>query len=105
MYAWGKRSASSATARPASKRHFYLPHFSDRLTLFEASGQSAVTNLDRQRLAEAGVRYLTEPIRSLRLWNRRVTVSCGGAETVCDSVYCALGMRVHSDLGVQLSAQ
>ena len=80
----------------------YLRHFTERLTLFLASGESALGDLDRRRLAEAGIRCVLEPIRSVRLWNRRVTVGHGEAETVCDSVYCALGMRVHSDLAVQL---
>jgi thioredoxin reductase (NADPH) len=82
----------------------YLRHFTERLTLFLATGESALSDLDRRRLAEAGIRCVLEPIRSVRLWNRRVTIKHGEGETVCESMYCALGMRVHSDLAVQLGA-
>ena len=60
---------------------------------------------DRKRLDDAGITWVAEPIRSLRLWQQRVTVSHGNAETICDSVYCALGMRVRSDLAIKLGAQ
>ena len=82
----------------------YLRHFTDRLTLFLASAHAPLSDADRRRLSEAGIACVVEPIRSIRLWNRRVTIVHGQAETVCDSVYSALGMRVHSDLALRLGA-
>jgi thioredoxin reductase (NADPH) len=83
----------------------YLRNFTERLTLFFVSGQTTLDEGDRRRLRDAGIGCVLEPIRSLRLWNRRVTIVHGEAETVCDSVYCALGMRVHSDLAIQLGTE
>jgi thioredoxin reductase (NADPH) len=83
----------------------YLRHFTDRLTLFLASPHAPLSDDDRNRLSEAGIACVVEPIRSIRLWNRRVTIVHGEVETVCDSVYSALGMRVHSDLALRLGAR
>jgi len=83
----------------------YLRHFTNRLTLFLDGAELEMSDRDRKRLADAGITWQAEPIRSLRLWKQRVTVSHGEAETVCDSVYCALGMRVHSDLAMRLGAE
>jgi thioredoxin reductase (NADPH) len=83
----------------------YLRHFTSRLTLFMEHGSRRLGAEDRQRLAEAGIALVDDPIRSLRLWNQRVTVCHGDEETMCDSVYGALGMRVHSDLAIRVGAR
>lgn len=93
-----------ADGPPGVREALYLRDFTDRLTVFVAGGGSRLDAGDRRRLAQAGIACVGEPIRSIRLWNRRITVSHGDGETVCDSVYCALGMRIHSDLAVQLGA-
>ena len=82
----------------------YLRTFTDRLTVFMEQGESALQESERSRLKAAGIAWSAAPIDSVRLWNRRVTVRHGGLETVCDSVYCALGMRVRSELATRLGA-
>lgn len=82
----------------------YLRHFTPHITLFMHGGAAALSNDDRRRLAEAGIRCVEEPVRSIRSWNERVTIVHGESETSCDSLYCALGVRVHASLAIGLGA-
>src|SRR5690606_3385545 len=82
----------------------YLRRFTDRLTSFMEDGQAALSVQDRQRLEEAGIGWVHEPTESIRLWEQRIPARHGQHETHCDSVYCALGMRIHSGLGTALGA-
>lgn len=83
----------------------YLRRFTPHLTLFMADGQEALSDEDRHRLEQAGITWVREPTDSIRLWAQRVTVRHGDTETQCDSVYCALGMRIHSQLATALGAE
>ena len=83
----------------------YLRHFTARVTVFQARAEVALAPADLERLGRAGIRLVGAPLASARLWQGRVTVRHGDEETVCDTVYCALGMNVHSDLGAALGAE
>jgi thioredoxin reductase (NADPH) len=82
----------------------YLRHFTDRLTVFPVSPDVRFDAAQQGRLAEAGVVLVEEPIVSIRLWDGRVTVRHGERETTVDSLYSALGMKVHTQLAVRLGA-
>ena len=82
----------------------YLRHFTPHLTVFLVEGASAPSDGDARALAEAGIRYAPEPVRSVRQWDGRVTVRHGDEETACDALYGAFGMRVHSGLATRLGA-
>lgn len=83
----------------------YLRHFTPRLTLLRADAPLAPNAEQRRRLARAGVALVDAPIESIRLWQGRVTVRHGAGETECDALYSALGLEVHSELGVALGAK
>jgi thioredoxin reductase (NADPH) len=83
----------------------YLRHFSDRLTVFPVSDAVRFNARQREQLQRAGVALVEQPLTSIRLWEGRVTVRHGDAQTQVDSLYCALGMRVHSDLATALGAE
>lgn len=83
----------------------YLRHFTPYLLLFRAGPAFAPTGGDRRRLARAGVALVDTPIDSIRLWRGRVTVRHGTGESQCDALYSALGLHVHSELGVALGAK
>ena len=83
----------------------YVRHFTDRLTVFVVSADVRFTETQTRELQRADIRLVPEPVRSIRLWEGRITVGHGNAETVVDSMYCALGMQVHSDLAVALGAR
>jgi thioredoxin reductase (NADPH) len=76
----------------------YLRNFTRRLTLFPLSGDVAFTDDQRRQLAEAGIGLAEDAVTSIRLWNGAVTVRHGEVETSCDSLYGALGMRIHGEL-------
>ena len=82
----------------------YLRHFTPRVTVFRTDAEVRLEPPDRARLERHGIRLAAEPLASARLWQGRVTLRHGAHETVCDTVYCALGMNVHSELAVGLGA-
>lgn len=82
------------------KEALYLAHFTSDLHVFLLSADALLDEKDRARLAEAGIRLVSEPVSSIRLVGDEVVVAHGKGETRCDSVYCALGMSVHAELAV-----
>ncbi len=82
----------------------YLRHFTPRLTMFLVNEQVRFTEAQSHELDRAGITLVREPVRSIRLWDGRVVVAHGDAETTLDSLYCALGMKVHSSLATALGA-
>lgn len=76
----------------------YLRGFTRRLTVFPVSGDVVFGEDLRRQLAEAGIDLVREPVSSIRLWNGAVTVHHGDRETLCDSLYSALGMDIHTEL-------
>jgi thioredoxin reductase (NADPH) len=83
----------------------YLRHFSERVTVFPVSDAVRFGAGQREQLQRAGVTLVEQPLASIRLWEGRVTVQHGDAQTQVDSLYCALGMRVHSELATALGAE
>jgi len=83
----------------------YLSHFTDRLVIFRASHDARFSDAQQHELARAGVTIAPDPLASIRLREGRITVAHGAAETTLDSLYCALGMDVHSDLAIALGAE
>lgn len=86
----------------------YIRHYTDRVSLLRTSEAWAPDDRDRQRLRDAGVQWVDEVVRSLRLWDGRITARHGDGEregeTVCDTVYGAFGMTVHTGLATALGA-
>jgi thioredoxin reductase (NADPH) len=82
----------------------YLRHFTDRLTLFLTSDAAELSAEDSARLASAGVHVAEGRVVSLRGWEGTIRVRHGERESACDSLYCALGLRVHSSLAKSAGA-
>ena len=82
----------------------YLRHFSADITLFMASGGQALSPPQRRRLAEAGIRWNDAPIETIRREGGRVAVVHAGGTARCDTLYCALGVAVHSRMAESLGA-
>ncbi|MDA8447384.1 NAD(P)/FAD-dependent oxidoreductase [Paracidovorax valerianellae] len=82
----------------------YLRHFSGDITLFMEEGDAALSDDDRRRLTRAGVRWSRAPVDSIRREGARVVVQHGAERSVCDTLYCALGLQVHSGLAQALGA-
>lgn len=82
----------------------YLRHFSGDITLFVEEGDAALSDDDRRRLTRAGIRWSRAPVDSIRREGARVVVQHGTERSVCDTLYCALGLQVHSGLAQALGA-
>jgi thioredoxin reductase (NADPH) len=82
----------------------YLRHFSDRVILFLVRTGEPLSTEDAARLAAASIAVAPGVVKSIRFWNGRVTVRHGESETICDTVYSALGMHVHSELATNIGA-
>ena len=82
----------------------YLRHFSADITLFMAQGGPGLAAEERSRLAEAGIRWNDAPVDAIRRSGERVELMHAGTRTLCDTLYCALGLTVHSQIGVALGA-
>ncbi|MEO7151007.1 MAG: NAD(P)/FAD-dependent oxidoreductase [Burkholderiaceae bacterium] len=83
----------------------YLRHFTPYVQLFVTSAQVVFGDEDRRRLDAAGVTVHPAPVRSIALVDGRAVVRHDGRETVCDSLYSALGMQVRSGLAAGLGAR
>lgn len=83
----------------------YLRHFTERVTLFPVHERVRFSDAQRRRLDAAGVHVAGDAVASIRLWDGRVTVRHGEHETVVDSLYGGLGLKVHSELALALGAQ
>jgi thioredoxin reductase (NADPH) len=77
----------------------YLRSFTARLHVFRTSNEFRIEDHAR-RLAEAGIRWIPEPIDSIHLSGEEICIRHGAAETRCDSVYSSLGIRIHADLSM-----
>lgn len=84
---------------PAGVREaLYLRNFTSRLTVFPISADTRFSDDDCCRLAESGIDLVRAPVDSIRLWNGAAIVRHGEEESRCDSLYSALGMRIHTEL-------
>ena len=83
----------------------YLRHFTDKVTVFVTSADVGFDADDAQRLREAGIAVARGAVQRLRLIGGKTEVLHGENATVCDSLYSALGMEVHSHLAARLGAQ
>ncbi|MDB5828381.1 MAG: NAD(P)/FAD-dependent oxidoreductase [Variovorax sp.] len=101
----GRKVGVYGTGSAGVAEAIYLRHFTPHLTLFVQEGAAGLAGADRQRLAEAGIRCFNDPVRSIAAGAGGVTVAHGDSETTCESLYCALGVRVHAGLGRLLGAQ
>lgn len=84
---------------------FYLRHFTAQVSVFVTQPGVEPAADDRRRLAQWGIDFHQQPVQAIRLHAGRVVIAHGGRETTCDSVYSALGLRVHSELAAALGAE
>lgn len=83
----------------------YLRHFTPHLQLFVTSASVQLDEAARRQLADAGIVLHAQPVSALALVEGDVIVTTGGREIRCDSLYSALGMTIHNELGLALGAQ
>lgn len=82
----------------------YLRHFTPLVSLFVTSASVKLDADQQRRLSEAGITLYREPATRLALVDGDVMVSTGGQQVRCDSLYSALGMKIHNELALALGA-
>ncbi|ATQ76694.1 hypothetical protein CR152_20880 [Massilia violaceinigra] len=85
----------------------FMRTFSTDVTLFERTREALVDPADRQRLHDAGIRYVTSPLRGVTMSGRMTPVmhTEDGESYESDVLYPMLGETARSDLAVSLGAQ
>jgi thioredoxin reductase (NADPH) len=101
----GRRVGVIADGEHGAQEALYLRHFSERITLFGLHGALPLAPATRRALERAGVECVEAPLASLRLWKGAVVLRHAAGQATCDTLYCALGMVVHSELAVALGAR
>lgn len=99
------RSVGVLTDRCVGVREaLYLRHFSEHVTLYFTQRVDVAAE-DRRRLAAAGIALQAAPVRALRLREGGgVLIEHEDGTDERDSLYAALGLRVHSTLATALGA-
>ena len=101
----GRRVGVLADGEHGAREALYLRHFSPHVTLFGLHGALELAPATRRALARTGIARVEAPLDSLRLWKGAVIARHGTGQTACDTIYCALGMVVHSELATALGAR
>lgn len=82
----------------------YLKQFTDRLIVFTDGGAGRLGVDLRAELDANAIELNDAPVLAVEVDADGVRVRHESGETHCDSMYCALGMQVHSGLAVALGA-
>lgn len=85
----------------------FMRTFSADVMLFERTGTALVDPADRQRLHDAGIRYVTSPLQGVTMSERMTPVmhTEDGESYESDVLYPMLGETARSDLAVALGAR
>lgn len=83
----------------------YLRDFTNRLQVFLTSREVLIPAEIRGQLEALGIAIHADPAQRIRLDGDKVVVHHADQATRLDSLYSALGMRVHSDLATALGAE
>lgn len=83
----------------------FLRHFSPRVTVFLEGGPQSLDADARRRLQQEGIGLVVAPHMEISLSGGRICVAHAQEASLCDSLYCALGLRVHNACALQLGAR
>ncbi|RZL93759.1 MAG: NAD(P)/FAD-dependent oxidoreductase [Variovorax sp.] len=83
----------------------YLRHFTDDVTVFMMPDAPALDAAEHARAGKASIRLAAGAVDSIREWNGKISVRHGTEDTACDSLYSALGLRIHSNLAQEAGAR
>ncbi len=96
----------SSTENPVGHALF-MRTFSASVTLFERDRESVMPSEQRQRLLDAGIRYITSPVLGVSMSHamKPVINTEDGEDHHADVVYPMLGEKARSELAVSLGAR
>jgi thioredoxin reductase (NADPH) len=100
----GQRIAVIGTAARGAKEAEFLRSYSEQVTLIAPDGPHELDADQRERLGAIGVGIIDGPARDVELVASTIELSCAVGRCSFDTLYPALGSKVHSDLAVQVGA-
>lgn len=83
----------------------FLRHFSERVTVFLEGGPQLLDGVALRTLQQARINLVVAPRVEISLSGDRIRVAHAQGPSLCDSLYCALGLRVHNACALQLGAR
>ncbi len=83
----------------------FLRMYTPRVTLIAPSGAHALSQEQRDQLADVGVELVAGPCRPLRIEGEQIIVPTPAGDSRFDSVYPALGSVIRSELALMLGAE
>jgi thioredoxin reductase (NADPH) len=102
--ACGQNIAVIGTGVHGAKEAEFLRAYSDRVTLIAPDGAHELRDSERARLAALRVRIVDGPVRDFALTADRIGFTCAAGELWFDTMYPALGSKIHSELAIALGA-
>jgi thioredoxin reductase (NADPH) len=86
------------------KEALFIRHYTDDLTLFSLGRPIELTDAQRKRLFDQGIRIIEDPIAEVFIEGRKISALRGIDDQVhrFDTLYSALGTKVRSELARDL---
>jgi thioredoxin reductase (NADPH) len=100
----GQRIAVVGTGARGAKEAEFLRSYSDDVTLIASRGRHELAPPERARLNSIGVNIIDGPARDFELAAAKIGLLCAAGKCWFDTMYPALGSKVHSDLAIALGA-
>ncbi len=103
----GKRVAVIGQGEKCFKEALFIRHFTDDLTIITLDEDLHLSDIQRQTLAEQGIKLVRGPIVRIHRTDKNIVVHCLQDTQIhdFDTVYSMLGVQVHSALAQALGAQ
>lgn len=83
----------------------FLRHFTPRVTVFLEGGRQLLAHAAQRSLQQAQIGLVAAPLMEISVSGRHIRVAHAQGESLCDSLYCALGLKVHNACALQLGAR
>jgi thioredoxin reductase (NADPH) len=99
-----KRVGVVGTGGGGTAEAIFLRSYTAELTLISPDGPHDLTDEDRARLGEAGIKLADGPVTAIEPETEAITVTTEGGLHEFDSIYPALGSDTHTQLAEMLGA-
>lgn len=100
----GQRIAVIGTGARGTKEAEFLRSYSDDVSLVAPHGPHELETAERDRLDGIGVHIIDGPARDFELATERIGLACAAGKCWFDTIYPALGSKIHSELAIALGA-
>jgi thioredoxin reductase (NADPH) len=100
----GQRIAVIGTGARGAKEAEFVRAYTDHVTLIAPHGVHELDEPQRDALRDIGVTLVDGPAEAFELAERAIRVLCPAGNYAFDTMYPALGSKIHSELAIALGA-